>query len=140
MTIVLILAATAAAIAGVCLLAFPRRKAGGVAGTAEHAVEVRQAVRDLPVIDEEDTGSDPARNAALSQEEAVMIASEPDSVSEALATEEGRKRLAELGYEVEQPKDHDYETMMDAFEDGRGFFPAPETPWPGDESVPPELQ
>lgn len=143
MTFVLILAAIATAIAGGYLLAVPKKETGRTVSIPDHEMEVKQAVKDLPMIDEGDNGDEPSCNAELSHTEAVLLGSEPDYVSDALARPEGRAQLAELGYELapeEKTGPAELETMIDAFDDGRGFFPAPETPAMGDEFTPPDNQ
>lgn len=126
MTVLLIIMATAAAAAGVYLFVGKRKPVGVTVTIPDHELPVRKAVKPLPVIDETDTGRNPCATAELSPDEAALIGSEPDCLEGVLETTDRKKELAELGYVIAEPAKDD-ETMIDPFEDGRCFFPAPET-------------
>lgn len=107
-------------------------------------VTPRKAVKSLPVMIEEDNGEDPSDSAELSPLESACIASDPDVSEISIEEDNIIHELTELGYRVEKAassnKALEENTVIDAFDDGRCFFPAPETSGLGDDFTPVENQ
>ena len=110
----------------------------------EEHVTPRKAVKSLPVIDESDTGAMPSEGAELSSLESACIANEIDVSDMSVQESSIKDELTQLGYrftKTAQPSDNsDLQTVIDAFDDGRCFFPAPETPGLGDDLTPVDNQ
>ena len=110
----------------------------------EDHVTPRKAVKSLPVIDESDTGARPSEGADLSIIESTCIANEPDASEIAIENSALKQELEQLGYRFTQTvpatNNTDQQTVIDAFDDGRCYFPAPETPGLGDDLTPADNQ
>ena len=110
----------------------------------EDHITPRKAVKSLPVIDESDTGSMPSEGVGLSAVESTWIATEPDASEIATDNSALKQELEQLGYRFTQTapctNHSDQQTVIDAFDDGRCYFPAPETPGLGDDLTPADNQ
>ena len=137
--IVIIVLLSATALSGLYLIMGPSERRSGMTIKEEKITPIR-AVGALPMIDEKDTGSDPSGAIEISALEAAAIADEPDLHDLAITAPEVRKEMEELGYKVTTTSIANNETVIDAFDDGRCYFPAPETPGFGDDLTPVDFQ
>ena len=138
-------------IAGVSVIAlglYMNRRVPGVSQKdiviPEDHIAPRKAVRSLPVIDESDRGTTPSEGAGLSAVESACIANEPDISDISFEEPAIKQELEELGYRftrtIPPTNTTNQQTVIDAFDDGRCYFPAPETPGLGDDLTPADNQ
>lgn len=104
----------------------------------------RKAVKSLPPIDLAENGKDPSGSVELSSLESVCIANEPDVSELSISDDDIKNELKELGYRIEKSASPsrilEGNTVIDAFDDGRYYFPAPETSGLGDDFTPADNQ
>lgn len=84
-------------------------------------------------IDESDNGNNPANGIELSEEETILIDSDPDLEEIISSTPKDELKSLNYTFPSEKPQEKKENAVSVAEEDGRTFFPAPEHEGPDPE-------